>query len=180
MWAKKIIEHFVRKKSFVWTSISEFLMDSLTYRWPYGQKALRSDGHGGSKKQPCWLKIHHYLIWPFWLGNPLRSSVKSAAFKASVSSPWGYICISCTICYPFLWCCVGSYLRLHTMVFLPLIISKPLNEIWWYFDTLLSLINCTTYQNFIRFYYVVRLLSRAKNPGIEPVGMILPLTQISC
>ena len=41
---------------------------------------------------------------------------------------------------------------------------------------MLSLINCTTYQNFMRFYKMVRLLSLGKNPGMEPVGMILPLT----
>ena len=41
---------------------------------------------------------------------------------------------------------------------------------------MLSLINCTTYQNFMRFYKMVRLLSLVKNPGMEPVGMILPLT----
>ena len=50
-------------------------------------------------------------------------------------------------------CCVRSYLRFHTTI-----ISKPQNEIWWNYDTLLSLINCTTYYNFIRFNSVVRLL----------------------
>ena len=37
-------------------------------------------------------------------------------------------------------CCIGSYLRLHTLVFWPLIISNPPNTILWYFDKMLSLI----------------------------------------
>ena len=42
---------------------------------------------------------------------------------------------------------------------------------------MLSLISCTTYQNFMRFYMMVRILSLVKNPGMEPVDMILPLTK---
>ena len=30
----------------------------------------------------------------------------------------------------------------------------------------------------MRFYKMVRLLSLVKNPGMEPVGMILPLTDL--
>ena len=44
---------------------------------------------------------------------------------------------------------------------------------------MLSLINCTTYKNFMRFYKMVRLLSLVKTPGMEPVGMILPLTSFA-
>ena len=44
---------------------------------------------------------------------------------------------------------------------------------------MLSLIKCTTYQNFMRFYKMVRLLALVKNLGMEPVGMILPLTKFS-
>ena len=44
---------------------------------------------------------------------------------------------------------------------------------------MLSLINCSTYQNFMRCYKMVRLLSLVKNPGMEPVGMILSLTVYS-
>ena len=42
----------------------------------------------------------------------------------------------------------------------------------------LTLINCTTYINFIRFHLVIRLLSCVKNTGMEPVGMISILTQV--
>ena len=73
-------------------------------------------------------------------------------------------------------CCVGSYLRIYIMIFWSIIISKTLIEIWLNFQTLLRLINCTTYQNFIRFYLVVRLLTWVKNPGMETFSMILPLT----
>ena len=62
------------------------------------------------------------------------------------------------------------------MIFWSIIISKTLIEIWFNFQTLLRLINCTTYQNFIRFYLVVRLLTWVKNPGMETFSMILPLT----
>ena len=44
---------------------------------------------------------------------------------------------------------------------------------------MLSLIHCTTYQNFMRFYKMVRLLLLVKNPGMEPVVMILPLTSLA-
>ena len=64
---------------------------------------------------------------------------------------------------------------LYILWFLTQILSKQLNEIWLNFDTLLNLINCTSYQNFIWFYSVVRLVSRVKHPGMGPVGMILPI-----
>ena len=82
--------------------------------------------------------------------------------------------------YKIVRCCVGSYLRIHTLVFfLTLIISNPPNAIKLYFDKMLSMINCTSYQSFMRFYKMVRLLSLVKSPGMEPVCMILPLTYLT-
>ena len=85
--------------------------------------------------------------------------------QTNVSNVCGFIILVQYIKTMKCWGCVRSYLRLDTRVFLPIIISKPVNDIISNFDSLLSLINCTTYQNFRRFHLMDISLSGKVQPG---------------
>ena len=127
---------------------------------------------------PCYPCPTHFSI-PlslFYIFIPLALSLSLSFF--SVLLCLNILFHHSLIWYVIFWCCVGSYHRFHTRVFWTMIIIKPLNKMWWHLDTWKSLINSTTYQNFIQFYHVVWLLSWFRKPWYGTCGILLHLTNI--